>query len=53
MLRPVIFPNVIGSSVDTAFAEALSVEASSVEVSSVEASSVEAFSAVLQVLKHD
>ena len=48
MLRPVIFPNVIGSSVDTAFAEALSVEASSVE-----ASSVEAFSAVLQVLKHD
>ncbi len=48
MLRPVIFPNVIGSSVDAAFVEALSVEASSVD-----AAFVEAFSAVLQVLKHD
>ena len=43
MLRPMIFPNVIGSSVEAAFVEALSVEVSSVE----------AFSAVLQVLKHD
>ncbi|MBR1698686.1 MAG: hypothetical protein IJ714_02745 [Bacteroidales bacterium] len=63
MLRPVIFPNAIDSSVEAASVEAasvgaFSVEALSVDVTSVDAasvgvSSVEAFSAALQVLKHN
>ena len=62
MLRPVIIPNVIGSSVDAATVDALFDDASSVNAAFVNGSSVngfsvnalsdDAFSAVLQDLKH-